>query len=114
MWIKRLSLAPAAFVRVLLSMTILLAARVVVAADPPTVKQALGVPPHHIDFEYDTPDPKTYDQCKVAPFKEGKATGWIVTGPAGQPLRRFMETAGKDLAHTSRLYNKRATTYHGP
>src|SRR5260370_3837267 len=67
------------------------------AADPPSVKQALGLPPHNSDVDYDLPDAKLYDQCKVAHFREGKATGWIVTGPAGQPLRRFMDTNGDDI-----------------
>ena len=76
---------------------VLLAMSAVHAADPPTIKQALGLPPQNSDVDYDMPDPKLYDQCKVAPLREGKATGWIVTGPAGQPLRRFMDTNGDDV-----------------
>src|SRR5258708_28855170 len=76
---------------------VLLATGAARAADPPTVKQALGLPPHNSDVDYDLPDAKLYDQCKVAPFRDGKAAGWIVTGPAGQPLRRFMDTNGDDI-----------------
>jgi hypothetical protein len=67
------------------------------AAEPPSVKQALSLPPQNSDVDYDMPDAKLYDQCKVAPHRDGKATGWIVTGPAGQPLRRFMDTNGDDI-----------------
>jgi glutathione peroxidase-family protein len=54
--------------------------------------------PRHADIEIDTPEPKAVAQCKVVPFEEGKMTGWLVTGPAGQPLRRFLDTNGDDLA----------------
>lgn len=67
------------------------------AADAPTVKQALASQPQNSDVDIDVPDPKTYDQCKVTLVREGKATGWIVAGPAGQPLRRFMDTNGDNV-----------------
>ncbi|MBI3865262.1 MAG: redoxin domain-containing protein [Planctomycetia bacterium] len=59
-----------------------------------TVKAALSLRPQQPDVDYDTPDAKTLDQCKVALVKEGKATGWIVTGPGGQALRKFMDIDG--------------------
>jgi len=68
-----------------------------IRADAPTVKQALASQPQNSDVEIDVPDPKTYDQCKVTLVREGKATGWIVAGPAGQPLRRFMDTNGDNV-----------------
>ena len=64
------------------------------AANAPSIKAALALRPAQADVEYDIPDAKTHDQCKVTLVKEGKATGWIVTGPAGQPLRRFMDSDG--------------------
>ncbi len=98
MWIERLFYSLAVFGRLLFSTTILFSAAALVstkameAAEPPTVKLALGIVPQQSDVEIDTPDPKTIDQCKIALAREGKATGWVVTGPAGQPLRRFMDT----------------------
>jgi hypothetical protein len=111
MWTKRIPPAPGAFVVALLPTTILLAASVALAADPPSVKQALGVAPHHTDVEIDTPDAKTYDQCKIAPVQEGKATGWLVLGPAGQPLRRFMDTDGNDVVDQFSFYKNGLEVY---
>lgn len=65
------------------------------AAEAPTPEQVFTkYRPQHGDVEYDIPEPKTYKQCAVKLVKEGKATGWLVTGPAGQTLRRFMDTDG--------------------
>jgi hypothetical protein len=64
------------------------------AAAQPSIKAALGLRPLQADVEYDIPEPKTYDQCKIELVKQGKATGWVVTGPAGQALRRFMDVDG--------------------
>jgi hypothetical protein len=63
-------------------------------AAQPSVKEALSLRPVQADVDYDTPDAKSYDQCKVTLVQEGKATGWVVTGPAGQALRRFMDVDG--------------------
>jgi hypothetical protein len=112
MWTKKRPFpAPSRFVRPLSSITVLLAASAVVAADPPTVKQALGVVPHHNDVEFDVPDPKTLDQCKIAPLQDGKATGWLVLGPAGQPLRRFMDTDGNDVVDQFSFYKNGLEVY---
>ena len=64
------------------------------AAAQPSIKAALSLRPLQADVDYEIPDAKTYDQCKIALVKEGKATGWVVTGPAGQALRRFMDVDG--------------------
>src|SRR5262249_33982434 len=72
---------------------------------------ALGVAPHHNDVEIDIPDPKTIDQCKIAPLQDGKATGWLVLGPAGQPLRRFMDTDGNDIVDQFSFYKNGLEVY---
>src|SRR5262249_54394429 len=64
-------------------------------ADAPPVEQVFAkYRPQHGDVEYDIPEPKTYKQCAVKLVTEGKSSGWVVTGPAGQVLRRFMDTNG--------------------
>ena len=64
------------------------------ASNAPSIKAALALRPLQADVDYDVPDVKTLDQCKVTLAKEGKASGWIVSGAAGQPLRRFMDSDG--------------------
>ncbi|HEY2252105.1 MAG TPA: redoxin domain-containing protein [Planctomycetaceae bacterium] len=67
------------------------------AADAPSVKTALGLKPLQADVDYDIPDAKSIEQCKVSLAKDpnnSKASGWLVSGPAGQPLRRFMDSDG--------------------
>lgn len=81
------------------------------AADAPSVKQALGLSPQQSDVEYDTPESKAFDQCKVEKVVQGKATGWIVTGPAGQPLRRFMDTNGDNVVDQSSYYRNGLEVY---
>ncbi|MBS0261848.1 MAG: TlpA family protein disulfide reductase [Planctomycetes bacterium] len=60
----------------------------------PSVEEALKLRPVQADVDYETPDAKSIAQCKIKLVTEGKGTGWIVTGPAGQPLRRFMDIDG--------------------
>lgn len=71
-----------------------LASQPAMAADAPTIEQALKFRPQHGDVEIDIPDPKTYKQCKVSVVSEGKTSSWVVTGPAGQVLRRFTDSDG--------------------
>jgi len=111
MSIKCAFLSRSAYVRMPLLILSLSATGMVLAADPPTVKQALSVQPHNSDVDYEIPDPKTYDQCKIGAHKEGKATGWIVTGPAGQTLRRFMDTNGDDVVDLFSFYKNGLEVY---
>ncbi len=64
------------------------------AADPPSTKLALSFKPKQADVEYDRPSEKDYAKCKVKVVRKGKASGWVVTGPGGETLRRFMDTDG--------------------
>src|SRR5436190_9570871 len=59
--------------------------------------------PRHGDVDFDTPDAKAIAECKVQVIQgpsvkyQGKTvatTGWIVVGPQGQTLRRFMDNNG--------------------
>src|SRR5262245_31045554 len=111
MWIKRFSSVPALSSWLLLPAMAWLASSVALGADPPTIKQALGVPPHTPDADYDGPGPETYDHGKIVPVQEGKATGWLVTGPAGQPLRRFMDTDGNDVVDQFSYYKNGLEVY---
>lgn len=82
---------------VLAAMLLVLAPVAARAAEAPSVKATMAFKPLHNDVEYDIPDAKTYDQCKVNVIREGKGSGWVVVGPAGQPLRRFVDTNGDNV-----------------
>jgi thiol-disulfide isomerase/thioredoxin len=81
------------------------------SAPPPAVKQTMGFRPLHSDVEYDIPDPKTYDECKVNSVSEGKVSGWIVLGPAGQTLRRFLDTNGDNVVDMWCYYHNGLEVY---
>ncbi|MFN9201316.1 MAG: thioredoxin, partial [Planctomycetaceae bacterium] len=50
--------------------------------------------PQHSDVEIDTPDKKEWGKCKIELI--GQNEGYLVLGPAGQTLRRFLDTNGDD------------------
>ncbi len=59
-----------------------------------TADQALALKPIQADVDFDTPDQEQLAKCTVQAKSGGGATGWIVLDPAGQPLRRFLDTNG--------------------
>ncbi|MFN8855385.1 MAG: redoxin domain-containing protein [Planctomycetaceae bacterium] len=59
--------------------------------------------PQHSDVEIDTPDKKEWAKCKVELI--GQNEGYLVLGPAGQTLRRFLDTNGDDKTDQWGYYN---------
>jgi peroxiredoxin len=88
-----------------------LAAGAVSAADAPTVEFAMKFRPQNGDVEYEIPDAKAQKQCKVTVVNEGKTSGWVITGPAGQPLRRFMDTNGDKVVDQWSYYRAGLEVY---
>lgn len=86
-------------------------AALLTAADNVTLDKALKPRPQQKDVDYDTPDAKEHAQCKLAAHSEGKATGYVVTGPAGQLLRRFMDTNGDDVVDQFSFYKDGIEVY---
>lgn len=78
----------------------LCAAAVGRGADSVTIEDALKQRPRQKDVDYDIPAANEHDKCKLAAYKEGKVTGWVVTGPNGQVLRRFLDTDGNNVVDT--------------
>lgn len=64
------------------------------AADGPSVTQALGLKPLQQGVEYDQPTAEQQATCKVEPATEIGQRGWIVRDEAGKLLRRFVDTNG--------------------
>ena len=62
-------------------------------SENPTSGQALRLAPIQLKVDIDRPDPKQFDQYSVKATSTGKSeAGWIVEGPGGQTLRRFVDT----------------------
>jgi thiol-disulfide isomerase/thioredoxin len=75
------------------------------AAEPPTVKLALSFRPIHNNLEIETPTPQEYSKCQVKVEKTKARSGWIVVGPNGQVLRRFVDTNGDNVVDQWRYFN---------
>jgi len=67
--------------------------------------------PRQRDVEVETPKPAEYAKCKVKPEKLGKGSAWLVTGPNGQVLRRFVDTNNDDTVDQWRYYNNGIEVY---
>ena len=81
------------------------------ADEAPTPKLALSFRPRQADVEYDQPEEAEYAKCKVEVERKGKASGWVVLGPQGQTLRRFIDTNGDNVVDQWRYYNHGLEVY---
>jgi thiol-disulfide isomerase/thioredoxin len=81
------------------------------AAEPPTAKLALSFLPTHKGLEYETPTTKEYSKCQVKVEKTKAGSGWIVVGPNGQLLRRFVDTNGDNVVDQWRYFNRGIEVY---
>ncbi len=82
------------------------------AADAPTVEQVLSMfKPVQKDVEFETPAPEEFAKCRVAVERDGKLSGWVVFGPKGQVLRRFVDTDGNNTVDEWRYYNHGLEVY---
>ena len=62
------------------------------SAQKPTVEQALQLKPMQPDVQFDRPDEDTVDQCRIAAEEGQQKTALVVRGPAGELLRRFVDS----------------------
>jgi len=85
--------------------------RSLLAADAPTPKLAFSFQPVQKDVVYDTPKSVDYGKCKVDVERRGKASGWVVFGPEGQVLRRFVDTNGDNVVDQWRYYHHGLEVY---
>lgn len=61
-------------------------------AAAPSVEQALKLSPIQQDVAYDIPAEDQREKCTITAEKIDGAAGWVVRGPGGQILRRFLDT----------------------
>ncbi|GAB4162514.1 MAG: TlpA disulfide reductase family protein [Planctomycetaceae bacterium] len=81
------------------------------AADAPSAKQIFAFRPVQQDVVFDTPSQAEYDKCKVNVERRGKQSGWVVLGPNGQVLRRFVDTNGDNVVDQWRYYHNGLEVY---
>lgn len=81
------------------------------AAGAPSVKLALSFHPIQKDVEYESPKESEYAKCKVEVERKGKSSGWVVYGPNGQVLRRFVDTNGDNVVDQWRYYRHGLEVY---
>lgn len=81
------------------------------AAPTATVKDVLAFVPKQKDVEYESPKPEDFDKCKVEVERKGKGSGWVLLGPAGQILRKFLDTDGDGKLDQWRYYNQGVEVY---
>lgn len=81
------------------------------AAPTYTVKDMMAFTPKQQDVEYETPKAEDYAKCKVEVERKGKGSGWVVLGPAGQVLRKFLDTDGDKKMDQWRYYNQGVEVY---
>jgi len=81
------------------------------AADPPKVADTMAFVPRQKDVEFETPKPADFAKCKVEVERRGKVNGWVVLGPAGQVLRKFLDTDGVGGIDQWRYYNHGIEVY---
>lgn len=61
--------------------------------------------------EVETPDKADWAKCKVETVKIGKGTGYVVTGPQGQALRRFVDVDGNQTVDQYRYFKDGLEVY---
>ena len=96
---------------VLLLLAVIGIARPTFAADTPSVELALKFRPVQKDVEYETPKANQFKLCKVTVERQGKTSGWAVTGPAGQLLRRYIDTNGDNVVDQWRYFQHGLEVY---
>lgn len=85
---------------------------VAIAAEGPTPEYVFSkFIPRQRDVEIETPVPTEYAKCVVKPEKFGKGSAWLVTGPNGQVLRRFVDTNNDDTVDQWRYYKDGIEVY---
>ncbi len=80
-------------------------------AATPTVEQALNLTPVQAGVDYDHPSPQDIPKCKITAKKINGQVGWIVEGPDGTILRKFVDTNGDNVVDQWSYYKEGVEVY---
>jgi thiol-disulfide isomerase/thioredoxin len=75
------------------------------------VEQVLAYRPAQSGVEYETPTAEEVPQCKLDLEKQGKNSAWVVFGPQGQVIRRFVDTDGNGKVDEFRYFQHGLEVY---
>lgn len=84
--------------------SLLLGSGISLAAEGDQLKTALAFKPSQEDVDYDVADQTKPGGYKMVVERQGKASGWVVTGPTGLPIRRFVDSNGDNVVDQWRYY----------
>ena len=82
-----------------------------VGAQGVDVKTVLGYTPIQKDVDIETPTGADVAKCKLEVERQGKGSGWVLSGPQGQVLRRFMDTDGDQHVDEYRYFQHGLEVY---
>ncbi len=77
----------------------------------PSAEQALKLVPVQSDVDYDRPEADETAQCKIEAKKFDGHVGWVVEGPDGAVLRRFVDTNGDNVVDQWSYYKDGLEVY---
>ena len=77
----------------------------------PTAEQALNLTPVQSGVDYDRPGTQEVGKCKIVAKKINGQVGWIVEGPDGAILRRFVDTNGDNVVDQWSYYKDGVEVY---
>jgi hypothetical protein len=98
--------------RWLLAAVVFSGASVASAASPAvSVEQILQFKPHRSDVDVDTPTGADIKKCRVDSEQRGKSSGWVLFGPQGEVLRRFIDSNADDTVDEFRYFNQGMEVY---
>lgn len=68
------------------------------------LETALAFKPSQADVDYEIADQAKSSNYKMTVERQGKSSGWVVTGPGGQVLRRFVDSNADNVVDQWRYY----------
>ncbi|QDT64525.1 redoxin domain-containing protein [Calycomorphotria hydatis] len=81
-------------------------ASIATAAESPSAELALSFRPTQPSVDYEMPARSDFEKCAVQVERTDKHSGWVVLGPQGQVIRRFIDSNGDNVVDQWRYYNQ--------
>jgi thiol-disulfide isomerase/thioredoxin len=76
-----------------------------------TVEQVLAYRPSQADVAFETPSKEEVAKCELKVDKEGNGSAWVLYGPQGTVIRRFVDTDGNKSVDQYRYFQHGLEVY---